>query len=161
MNGAEQHAREDALLRELEALYAEVDAAYALATCEASSECCRFGITGREPQVTTLEVALITRALKARGGPLHARRRALPISGDAARERVCPLLDRDGRCSVYTSRPLGCRTFFCQRASVPEPPTRKELAWSVRRLRELSARHRPSGDEPRALTRALEEPLGG
>lgn len=153
---------EDVLLGELEALYAESDALFAGATCERSSECCRFGITGREPQVTGLEMALVKRALRARGGPLSPKRRALPLasfSGPGSRapkdERTCPMLDASQGCSIYASRPLGCRTFFCQRAELPSPPARKQLKQLVRRLEELAARHRPQGDKPQAFTRAL------
>jgi Fe-S-cluster containining protein len=32
----------------------------------------------------------------------------------------CPFLEPDGkRCSVYASRPFGCRTFFCHRMRGP------------------------------------------
>src|SRR5262245_53501803 len=103
------------------------------ASCEASTECCRFGITGREPSVTSIERAAIERAVAARGGALARKRRALPIArGDA--ERVCPHLDDTGRCSVYAWRPLGCRTYFCDRADVPRRPDRVELRRLVQRL---------------------------
>jgi hypothetical protein len=46
---------------ELLALYRQVDAAYAGASCDASTECCRFGITGREPMVTSVEIEVIER----------------------------------------------------------------------------------------------------
>ena len=148
--------REDTLLERLRALYRDVDALYAGASCEASSECCRFGITGREPQVTSLEHALVKRALAARGGMPRPTRRALPLSGDAARERVCPLLDRGSRCTIYAARPLGCRTFYCERASLLHQPSRAELAAIVRRLQELAVAHERDGDRPRALTRLLD-----
>jgi Fe-S-cluster containining protein len=146
--------REQELLGALRALYREVDALYAGGSCEASSECCRFGITGREPQVTSLELALVRRALAARGGML--KKRALPITDDGERERVCPLLDQKSRCSVYESRPLGCRTFYCARATLPRQPSRSELAAVVRKLQELAAQHERDGERPRALSRALE-----
>src|SRR5262245_15496874 len=86
----------DASLTELRALYARVDAMYADWSCPGSTECCRFGLTGRQPYVTGVELRLVRHALARRGGPLAPRRRALPIArGDA--ERVCPLLDRSGR----------------------------------------------------------------
>jgi mRNA interferase RelE/StbE len=50
---------ERALLAELTALYRDVDGIFEGARCEASTECCRFGITGREPQVTSVEIALL------------------------------------------------------------------------------------------------------
>jgi uncharacterized protein len=145
----------EALERELRALYREVDALYEGARCERSTECCRFGLTGREPQVTSLELALVQRALKQRGGPLAPRRRALPLTRNADRERSCPLLEQSGRCAVYEARPLGCRTFFCGRAELPYPVERRALQDVVQRLKQLAARHQPEGELPRALTRAL------
>jgi Fe-S-cluster containining protein len=146
-------SEQTALLAELSALYAEVDAVQADAVCPASTECCRFGVTGREPYVTSIELAALERATARRGGPLSERRRALPLAGSGATERTCALLDRDGRCSVYESRPFGCRTYFCERASGSRL-SRDELRDFVRRLAELAARHAPDGDRTRPLTRA-------
>jgi Fe-S-cluster containining protein len=152
---------EHALLAALRALYDDVDALYRGASCDRSTECCRFGITGREPQVTSIELALVMRALRERGGQPGKKRRALPLSPartgiDAAAERACPLLLSPGRCAVYEARPLGCRTFFCARAQLAQPVDRRSLRDAVRRLQELAARHAPSGDRPRSLTRALD-----
>jgi Fe-S-cluster containining protein len=159
---------EQALLAELGALYDDVDALYVGASCDRSTECCRFGITGREPQVTSLELALVARALRQRGGQPGPKQRALPLAGDsslahrgparatAAREGACPLLLKSGRCAVYEARPLGCRTFFCQRAQLAHPVDRHDLRDAVRRLQELAVRHAPGGDRPRALSRALD-----
>lgn len=142
-----------AALDELAALYRELDARFAGARCANSSECCRFGITGREPQVTSVEVALLERAIARRGGTLSKARRALPIrAGD---ERTCPLLERPGRCSVYDARPLGCRTYFCGRAEHDDPPSRDELRDFVRQLQDIALRHRRGGDRPEGLTAAL------
>jgi Fe-S-cluster containining protein len=159
------------LLNALRALYARADALYLGARCEGSTACCRFGITGREPQVTSLEFALVEQAVAARGGPLRPQKRALPLAHGpvqargAARahvhdERTCPLLDRAGKCSIYAQRPLGCRTFYCERADVPAPPSRQELRALVRELEELAAQYRPGGDKPRALTSALSRASG-
>lgn len=148
-------AHEDALLRELEALYERAAQLYAGASCDLSTECCRFGITGREPQVTSIELSLVRRALAARGGGLP-KKRALPLAGSRVRdERTCPMLDPQGRCSIYAARPLGCRTFFCERADVPAAPSRKALKDLVRDLQELASRHSPQGDKARAFTAAL------
>src|SRR4051794_2060303 len=153
--GAGGRRSEAELLVELEALYREADALYTGAQCELSSECCRFGITGREPQVTSLELALVRRALKARGGALGEKKRALPLTTNADKERVCPLLAQGSRCSVYTARPLGCRTFFCSRAQLLEKPSRDALQEVVRRLKTLAAEHATDGERPHALTRVL------
>jgi uncharacterized protein len=147
-------SEEPALIAQLSSLYAEVDARYVDARCPASTECCRFGITGREPQVTSIELAALRAAIARRGGPLRESRRALPLT-PARDEGACPLLDHSGRCAVYAARPLGCRTFYCARADVPSPPSRAELRGYVRRLQELAARHSRDGDRPRALRSAL------
>ncbi len=147
---------EEALLSELAALYARSDALFAEASCAHSSECCRFGITGREPQVTSIEMAQVAKALKARGGPLASKKRALPLHGHRGDERTCPMLDQGSRCAIYTARPLGCRTFFCERAELPSKPSRQELKRLVRELEDLATRHRPQGAKPHAFTRALQ-----
>ncbi|HWA75094.1 MAG TPA: YkgJ family cysteine cluster protein [Polyangiaceae bacterium] len=148
--------REKSLLAELFALYAEADALHATTTCPASTECCRFGVTGREPYVTSLEILAIQRAVAAAGGPLNPRRRALPLAGnDGERERTCPLLAESGRCSIYASRPFGCRTYFCTRATRLGPIPREQEKALVARLRALAERHVPSGDLPRPLTQVL------
>jgi Fe-S-cluster containining protein len=144
-----------ALLAELARLYDEVDALYAGWSCPGSTECCRFGVTGRQPYVTSIELAAIRRALARRGGALAVKKRALPITSDEARERICPLLDRGGRCSIYADRPLGCRTFYCDRATRGPRATRAELQEILRRLQELAARHALGGEQARLLVRAL------
>ncbi len=166
-----QHAREQerALLAELAAVYRDVDAAYGAYRCPGTSECCHFAVTGREPYVTSIELAAIERAVAARGGPLAPKKRALPIyPGSSGRrgpnpapseyrdERICPLLTREGRCSIYAARPLGCRSFWCHRADVPaEAVSRDALAGFVRRIQTIAQRHRPDGDQGRPLSRAL------
>jgi len=147
----------DALLDELAALYAQADRLYADWSCPGSTECCRFGVTGRQPYVTAIELSYLRHALASRGGALVPRRRALPITDDRRRERICPLLDRDGRCSVYAARPLGCRTFYCDRAIRGLGPTRDDLRELVQTLQNLAARHQLGGEQGRPLTRALED----
>jgi hypothetical protein len=157
--GGPARSDDDRLLAELEALYARTDAMYAGASCAASTECCRFGITGREPQVTSIEIALVQRAVAARGGSRASTKRALPLAASGVRdERTCPMLDAQGKCSIYGARPLGCRTFYCGRADVPAPPSRRELRDLVRELQMLASRHRAGGDKSRAFTAALRSP---
>jgi uncharacterized protein len=151
----ERRESEAELLHALGALYAQADALYAGWSCPRSTECCRFGISGREPYVTSLEQRALSRALARRGGPLPNRARALPLAGSAAGERACPLLDRGGRCAAYADRPLGCRTFYCRRASEDRSPDRGAKRALVQRLRELAERHRPGGELARPLTRVL------
>src|SRR5205085_7414257 len=104
-------------LRDLRAIYAEVDALTKGWSCDASTDCCRFGVTGREPYPTAVELAELAHGVAAHPLPAPKRRGALPVlDADAAKERRCPLLSESGRCRVYASRPFGCRTFFCDRA---------------------------------------------
>ena len=142
---------EPLLLRELESLYREVDAAHEGTTCPRSSECCRFGITGREPQVTSLELALVRRAVRARGGPLKAERRALPLQSSHEREGTCPMLDRSGGCTIYAARPLGCRTFFCDGGEGPRV-ARADVQRLARAIADLSDRFAPNDPGPRPLS---------
>ncbi len=141
---------------ELRAVYARVDAMLAPYSCDASTECCRFGITGREPYVTPVELAEIEHAVAARGMPSRARRspRALPLAPDDT--RTCPLLDDAGKCRIYDARPLGCRTFFCDRAhgDLKRFP-RDEVQRASRDIANLAARFAPRDPGSRPLTKAL------
>ena len=154
MRTSTRRPEEEELLHELREIYAETDALHEGIGCATSTECCRFGITRREPYVTSVELLAVERAVAARGGPLSAKRRALPLTGDPARERVCPFLDVNARCSVYASRPFGCRTFFCERRTA-DLPDRKAIRVLGDRVRALATRHAPGGDAPRPLTRAV------
>jgi Fe-S-cluster containining protein len=156
-----------ALLADLAAVYRDADRLYAGWSCPASTECCRFGMTGREPYVTSIELAAIKKAIAARGG-LRSWKRAPSIACDAtgsatgrvalpvmSDERRCPLLDAAGRCAVYAARPLGCRTFFCDRAEAGSRVKQRDLNALVRRIQDIAAAHEPGGDKGRPLTRAL------
>lgn len=107
--------------------------------CDCSTECCRFGVTGREPWVTRAEWELVLLEVRRQG-------RRLPVpndddEGDARGrgrgEGRCPFLDDDGkgggRCRIYAARPLGCRTFFCERA-VQADGRRGKLPTSTTRM---------------------------
>ncbi len=153
---------------ELRAIYAEADALYADWSCPSSTECCRFGITGREPYVTSVELALVKRAVARLGRPLdlgapRSNKKGLPLldatdgieRSQVREERRCPMLTAAGRCSVYSDRPFGCRTFYCDRASQGTKVRHRDVTELVRRLKELASRHQPRGDEGRPLTHAL------
>jgi Fe-S-cluster containining protein len=165
-------------LEELRAVYAEVDALLVGWTCDASTDCCRFGVTGREPYPTAVELAELERAVRARGG--LPKRRSLPTVGGGGAggsrggkggadggggrkgggdERRCALLSDGGKCLVYASRPFGCRTFFCDRARGPagEPARatpKGEIARLSRAIADLSARFEPGDPGPRPLSKA-------
>ena len=139
---------------QLRAIYAEVDGLFAGIGCDASTDCCHFGRTGREPYPTAVELAEVERAIRARGG--LPKRRSLALAG----ERRCALLSDEGRCLVYASRPFGCRTFFCERAKGPAgeapPPQRGgEVGRLARAVADLSARYAPNDPGPRPLSRAM------
>ncbi len=161
--GAADRAAEDRLLGELDALYRDVDARFAGWSCDASTTCCRFGLTGREPYVTEVELLAVRRAVARSGrkAPVGAtpaaaargRRRGLPMSDDG--EKRCPLLGDDGRCTIYASRPLGCRTYFCDRALPAGPVTQRDVNAFVARVRTIAARLGPGAEEGRPLVRAL------
>ncbi len=153
-----------ALLSELHAVYADADALFSLWSCPSSTECCRFGITAREPYVTSIERFALMRAAAARGGFGTWKPANQPISDAGpdgkkhlvlASERPCPMLTSEGRCAVYEWRPLGCRTFFCERAEQGSPVAHKKVLALVRRVQAIAARHEPAGDQGRMLTRAL------
>jgi Fe-S-cluster containining protein len=158
------------LLGELEAVLASADQVFTGWSCPASTECCRFGVTGREPYVTSVEISLIRRAIAARGGAKSWKRAsALPSAADAAdrrslplvvEERRCPMLTEAGRCAIYASRPLGCRTFFCDRASSAGRVRHREVGALVREVQAIAARHESAGDQGRPLTRALADLIG-
>jgi hypothetical protein len=141
----------DTLLAALGEVYRDADQTYAGWSCPTSTECCRFGITGREPYVTSIEILAVKKAIAARGGA-RAWKRALPIATD---ERTCPLLDAAGRCSVYASRPLGCRRFYCARAAAGGGLMQGVVTARVRGIQDTAARPVPGGDKGRPLTRAL------
>jgi Fe-S-cluster containining protein len=178
-NVTNDSAHEAALLAELFAIYEDAGALLADWSCPASTECCRFGLTGREPYVTSIEVLAIEKEL-ARIGGARAFRGAEPLAASVASgksegvdkkrrlamatdERTCPMLNHEGKCGVYAARPLGCRTFFCERASSlsRKRSTRgralpqKELNGLVQRVRAVALKHRVGGELGRALTRAL------
>lgn len=139
-------------------MYAEADALFEGWSCTASTDCCRFAVTGREPYVTSVELATLRRAFEATGrrpvvAPV-ARRRGLARVDD---ERRCPMLGPDGRCVVYQARPLGCRTFWCERATAAGRVRHAAVGELVRRIQGIAARHTAGGDRGRPLTRALAE----
>ncbi len=143
----------------LRSLYAEVDSLLDGWSCDASTDCCRFGVTGREPYPTAVELAALAQAVRARGG--LPKRRSLPVvTAREASERRCALLSDAGKCLVYATRPFGCRTFFCERASGPAGESsrampKKEIARLGRAVADLSARFDPVDPGPRPLSKAV------
>lgn len=153
--------KDDPVRGELLALFGEVDALLSATSCEASADCCHFERTGREPYPTAVEIAELEHAIAAGGGfaafagsgagKTSTPKAKLPILGE---ERRCPLLSAEGRCRVYASRPFGCRTFFCDRATGARV-SRDRLQALGRRVADLSARAFPRDPGPRTLESAL------
>ena len=87
-------------LRELEALYAEVDAFVERArpVCILRGSCCRFEEAGHRLYATALEAD-------------YAAARH-PEAPEPEAEGRCPY-HVGGRCTAREGRPLGCRTYFC------------------------------------------------
>ncbi|MEZ5303910.1 MAG: YkgJ family cysteine cluster protein [Verrucomicrobiales bacterium] len=135
---------------EVRAIYAEVEAVLAAhpRQCEARTECCRFRLTGRTPMLTAGEALVAAQAVRAAG------RKALPPSADPNAGR-CPLLGRDGRCTIYAARPFGCRTHFCAAAGGMLP--RKALQHLIHRLEAVA--EQLGQTDPRPLESAVTEAL--
>ena len=111
-------------LKELRAIYRQADAAYAPFSCPASGECCQLAKTNRPPWLWRPEWELLRKA-----GPVP------PPRADGG----CAYLDGAGkRCTVYADRPLGCRTFFCDRIRGPSRQPRDLLNALSKRLERLS-----------------------
>jgi hypothetical protein len=136
------------------ALYSEVDALLQGWSCACSqggvgatpeAQCCHFGVTGREPYPTAVELEEVRHALRA-SPPARPDPKRLPM----AELRACPLLSAEGRCRIYASRPFGCRTFFCDQ-KLP----RAEVNAIGRRIADLSAEFAPRDPGPRPLVKAL------
>ena len=159
LDHAPADAKKTSALENLRGVYAAVDGLLAGWTCDSSTDCCRFGVTGREPYPTSVEIAELERAVRARGG--LPKRRSLPVLRAGVRgedERRCALLSDEGKCLVYASRPFGCRTFFCDRASGPagEPARsgpKSEIARLGRAVADLAAQFDPADPGPRPLSK--------
>ena len=131
--------------RQALAILAGVDDALTGVACEAATDCCRFRVTGREPWLTAAEWELVVAEVGRQG-------RRLPQRNDEPDGR-CPFLGDDARCRVYAARPLGCRTYYCERVSgAPARPSAFRDA--ARRLAALSASPAARDDDgkPRPIT---------
>jgi Fe-S-cluster containining protein len=139
------------LLSQLAALFARVDGVLGGFSCLGRARCCQVALTGLEPNLFPLEVAFLEEALRAQGRTWPAMR---PDGG-------CPLLDASGRrCSTYSARPFGCRTYFCNSGRMERPyPNAQIEAFNAaltrlsdefeegaapRPIREIAAAHRSS-----------------
>ena len=130
--------------RALEALYRQADAAWSGFRCPASAECCQLARRGREPWLWEVE--------------WDALRRAVPELPPPRVDGGCRFLDAEGRrCTAYAARPLGCRTYFCHRATGPAREPAEEMDRLQRRLETIARSVHPDESGPRPLTAWLAE----
>ncbi|MEZ5388224.1 MAG: YkgJ family cysteine cluster protein [Prosthecobacter sp.] len=132
---------------EIEAIYAEIERRPLPRRCEMRTGCCHFRLAGHTPLLTLGE------AHYAADGVRRSGRKALKPHPDGA----CPLLGRDGRCTIYSHRPFGCRTHFCAKAGGMYP--RKHVADLIQRLEALDEKLGGGGSRPleSAVSDALKE----
>lgn len=131
----------------VQAIYQELAKRPIERDCTRQTECCKFKLTGRTPYLTKGEAFAAASALRASG------RRELPARNDGA----CPMLGADGRCLIYTGRPMGCRTHFC--AAAGGPYARREVSDLIHKLEDLDVNLGGSGSMPlpTAVKQALRE----
>jgi Fe-S-cluster containining protein len=135
---------ERAAARALDALHRQAEAAWSGFRCPASAECCQLAQRGREPWLWRVE--------------WEALRNAVPALPPPRSDGGCRFLDAEGRrCTVYSARPLGCRTYFCHRATGAAREPVEEMDHLQRRLEIIARSVRPDEPGPRPLTAWLEE----
>lgn len=132
-------------MKEVGVIYEALDARPADRDCKGRTDCCRFRLTGRTPQLTRGEALVVASGWRAAG------RRELPR--EEADDGACPFLGKDGRCQVYRNRPFGCRTHFCEAAGGMRDRT--EVLDLIRRLEAID--ETLGGDGPKSLRTAVEE----
>lgn len=130
---------------QIEAIYNDLELRPLPRQCELRTGCCHFRIAGHTPMLTRGE------AIHAAAGVRRSGRRTLKPHPDGA----CPLLGRDGHCTIYQHRPFGCRTHFCAAAGGMYP--RKHVADLIQRLEALD--ERLGGHGPRPLEAAVADAL--
>lgn len=130
---------------EITAIYAELEKRPLERSCISRTECCQFHLTGKTPMLTLGEAAFAALGVRASG------RKKIPPRDDGA----CPMLGRNGRCTIYAHRPFGCRTHFCAAAGGPYP--RKHVADLIQRLEALD--EKLGGDGPRPIQTAVTDML--
>lgn len=130
---------------EIRAIYTELDNRPLARQCQLRTQCCHFRLTGKTPMLTLGEAEYAAHGVRAGG------RKVVKSHPDGA----CPLLGKDGRCTIYNQRPFGCRTHFCQAAGGMYP--RQHVADLIQRLEALD--EKLGGVGPRPLERAVIDSL--
>jgi uncharacterized protein len=135
--------------QELRAVYRLADAAYRPYSCPGTAECCQLSTTKREPWLWPVEWEHL---LAAKDGVVP------PPRADGG----CPFLAPDGkRCSVYASRPFGCRTFFCHRIMGPAREPIEAVALLSERLERVGTTLDGESAAPRPLLTLAREAWEG
>ncbi len=132
-------------LTEMNAIYAALEQRALPRQCISRTECCQFRLTGKTPMLTKGEAAFAAIGVRASG-----RKKIAPTADGS-----CPMLGRNGRCTIYAHRPFGCRTHFCAAAGGPYP--RKHVADLIRRLEVLD--EKLGGDGPRPIEGTVADAL--
>lgn len=131
---------------EIRAIYAELENRQLVRRCQLRSQCCHFRLTGKTPMLTIGEAEYAAHGVRASG-----RKNVKPNP-----EGACPLLGKEGHCTIYNQRPFGCRTHFCEAAGGMYP--RRHVADLIQRLEALD--ERLGGKGPRPLQGAVTDSLG-
>ncbi len=130
---------------EIKAIYQALSERVLERACTMRTECCQFLLTGKTPMLTKGEASFAATGVRASG------RKKLTPRDDGA----CPMLGRNGRCTIYAHRPFGCRTHFCAAAGGPYP--RRAVADLIQRLEALD--EKLGGDGPRPIQSAVADAL--
>jgi Fe-S-cluster containining protein len=94
-------------------LYAELDGLLSSLSvhCKACGDCCNFATSGMRLYASTGELGMLSASI--------------PPNPRAPEEDRCPY-QVDGKCRARQYRPLGCRTFFCEKEMQPVLATEYE-----------------------------------
>ena len=130
---------------EVKSIYAELEKRPLERDCQMRTQCCHFRLTGKAPFLALGEAMFAAQGVRASG------RKQLKSHPEGA----CPLLGKEGRCTIYAHRPFGCRTHFCQPAGGMYP--RKHIADLIHRLEALD--EKLGGDGSRELEPAVADAL--
>ena len=149
-DAARRHAERRALTG-LDAIYRQAEALFDGWGCARSGDCCQLAKTGREPYAWRAEWLRVRAALEKQG------RAPPPPRTDGA----CPLLDARGGCSVYADRPLGCRTFYCERGFGSKKVERGQVTALMTKLERVAQALDPDEAQPRPLLHWLRGDVDG
>jgi Fe-S-cluster containining protein len=114
---------DDPAAHQTRVIFAKADALWSRFSCPGTAGCCQFRKTGLQPWLWPSEWRVLTR-----GEP------APPPRADGS----CPFLDSGNRCSRYSDRPMGCRTYFCHRIKGPRQQPVQQMDALLTRLERLN-----------------------